>query len=139
MTEPEATMTHLTIDPKQWPELLAATSPVEVRTPEGRKLGVFTPVCEEDELYARALALFDVEEARNVAARERGDARPTAEVLDRIRRGERSLDSEKPWTEEEFRASFDWERIEALIAEHRGKGRSLREVLADLASGESGS
>lgn len=88
MTEP--TMTHLTIDPRQWPELLAATGPVEVRSPEGRKLGVFTPVSEEEnELYARAMALFDIEEARNVAARERGDARPTAEVLDRIRRGER--------------------------------------------------
>lgn len=86
MTEPEATMAHLTIDPRQWPELLAGTSPVEVRTPEGRKVGVFTPC------------------------------------------------TEKPWTEEDFRALFDFDRLRTLIEEHKGKGRSLQEVLADRAS-----
>jgi len=41
-------------------QLAAAGGPVEVKNAAGRTLGVFTPQrLSEDELYARAAALFD--------------------------------------------------------------------------------
>jgi hypothetical protein len=50
----------------------------ELRTSEGRSLGVFTPACTAEE--DRLKSLFDLEEAERILATEKGKGRQLREI-----------------------------------------------------------
>jgi hypothetical protein len=83
-------MNHVTADQVWLDRLAGIVEPVEIRTPDGKVLGCYTPAVsrEEDELYARAAAMVDSEEMERIAAAEHGKGRPLAEFLRRLEAGE---------------------------------------------------
>jgi hypothetical protein len=83
-------MNHLTADQVWLDRLAGIVEPVEIRDPDGKVLGHYTPVLsrEQEEFYARAAELFDVEEAERIAATEHGQGRPLREILERLEAGE---------------------------------------------------
>jgi hypothetical protein len=80
-------MNHITADDALLARLGGIVGPVEIQDENGKVIGHYTPVRtpEEAALYEKARALFDFEEAKRVAATERDQARPTAEVIARLR------------------------------------------------------
>ena len=70
--------------------LYGIVEPVEIRGPDGKVLGHYTPVLspEQEAFYARAAELFNVEEAERIAAAEHGQGRPLKEILRRLEAGE---------------------------------------------------
>ena len=85
-------MNHITADETLLARLRGITGPVEIRDESGKPVGRYIPVPtpeEEAALYEQARKLFDFEEAKRVAATERGQGRPLAEIL-------RRLQSEEP-------------------------------------------
>jgi hypothetical protein len=79
-------MGHLTADGALLGVLRGAAGPVEVRDANGKLVGFFTPVLEdEDALYARAAALFDPAELDDVEKNER-EWLPLRSVWERLDR-----------------------------------------------------
>lgn len=79
-------MSYLTADNPLLDRLRGIVEPVEIRDPNGKVLGHYTPVMtpEVAALYEKAKALFgpeELEEAERAAAAERGQGRPLSEIL----------------------------------------------------------
>lgn len=57
-------MNHLTADQALMERLAGIVEPVEIRNPDGKVMGTYTPVLspEEQEAYRQAAAMFDPEE-----------------------------------------------------------------------------
>jgi hypothetical protein len=74
-------MNFLTADESMLARLRGIVEPVEIRDPDGNVLGQYTPIVssEKQALYAKALKLFDLEEAKRVAAMK-GQGYTLAEV-----------------------------------------------------------
>ncbi len=75
-------MNHLTADQALIERLAGIVEPVEIRDPEGKVMGTYTPVLspEEQEWYRQAAAMFDPEELDRIE-KEGGPTCTTAEVL----------------------------------------------------------
>ncbi|HVS39023.1 MAG TPA: hypothetical protein VMS17_25920 [Gemmataceae bacterium] len=75
-------MNYLTADQPLLERLEGIMEPVEIRGPDGKVLGTFTPALspEEQEAYRQAAALFDPEELDRIE-KEGGPYYTTAEVL----------------------------------------------------------
>jgi hypothetical protein len=65
-------MNYLTADDLLLQRLQGIVDPVEIRDPSGKLLGHYTPVLspEEEEAYARAAQLVDLEEMKRLAETE---------------------------------------------------------------------
>jgi hypothetical protein len=78
-------MGQLTIDRTLLAQLLAVKEPVEIVDPDGKIVGRFTPMTEDEAERQRIASLFDLDKARETLARERGKGRPLQEILARLR------------------------------------------------------
>jgi hypothetical protein len=82
-------MNHLTADQELLERLAGLMEPAEIRDPDGKVIGRFTPVfADEEEKNKRAEKYFDLAEAERMLAEERNEGLPLAEVWRRIRAGE---------------------------------------------------
>jgi hypothetical protein len=79
-------MSHITADEIMLARLREIAVPVEIRDESGKVLGLYTPARspEEEALYERALQIIDLDQAKRVAATERGMGRTTEDVLRRL-------------------------------------------------------
>ena len=80
-------MTVLTADEVLLSRLRGVFEPVEIRDPEGKLLGHYTPALtpEEAARYAKIKDLFDLEEAERTLATQRDQGRPLADILRDLR------------------------------------------------------
>lgn len=80
-------MNHLTADEDLLDRLRGIVEPVEIRDPEGKLLGVYTPhvTAEVRALYERAKSLFNPAEVKRRAEAEKGQGAPLSEVWERLR------------------------------------------------------
>lgn len=87
-------MSYLTADNLFLDRLRGIVEPVEIRDPDGKLLGHYSPVVapEVAALYEKAQALFGPEElaeTKRTAATERGQGHTLAEVMEYLRSLER--------------------------------------------------
>jgi hypothetical protein len=82
-----ATMNYLTADQELMERLAGLRGPVEIRDPEGKVLGQFTPATDA-EASERAEKYFDLAEAERTLA-EKSQGSSLTEVWERIRALER--------------------------------------------------
>jgi len=75
-------MNHLTADQALVERLAGIVEPVEIRDPDGKVMGTYTPVLspEDQEAYRQAAAMFDPEELDRIE-KAGGPYYTTAEVL----------------------------------------------------------
>jgi hypothetical protein len=80
-------MNYLTADEDLLDRLRGIVEPVEIRDPEGKLLGVYTPhvTPEVRALYEKARKLFDPEEIKRRKTAEHGQGKTTAEVLEYLK------------------------------------------------------
>src|SRR5262249_45060569 len=85
----EGVMNYLTADESMLARLSGRVEPVEIRDPNGRVMGQYTPFVSAElaALYEKAKTLFDLEEAERVAATEREGA-----TIDEVMRRLQSLE-----------------------------------------------
>ena len=82
-------MNYLTADQALLDRLAGVMEPAEIRDPDGKVIGRFTPVfADEKEKNERAARYFDLAEAERILAEKRDDGLPLAEVWKRIHAGE---------------------------------------------------
>ena len=82
-------MNYLTADQELLERLAGAMEPVEIRDPNGKVLGRFTPVfADENERKERAARYFDLAAAERDLADDQHQGLPLAEVWKRIHAGE---------------------------------------------------
>ena len=83
----EGVMNYLTADEELLDRLRGIVEPVEIRDPDGKVLGHYTPVVspEQRERYEKARQLFDPEEIKRRKAAEHGQGKTTAEVLEYLK------------------------------------------------------
>jgi hypothetical protein len=77
----EEAMNYLTADQALLERLAGVMEPAEIRDPDGKVIGRFTPVfADEKEKEERAGRFFDLAEAERISVEERGQELPLAEV-----------------------------------------------------------
>ncbi len=82
-------MKYLTADRALLDRLAGVMEPVEIRDPDGKVIGRFTPVfTDEKERNERGARYFDLAEAERSLAEEQHQGLPLAEVWKRIYAGE---------------------------------------------------
>jgi len=76
-------MNYIIADEEMVNWLRGFLEPLEIREPNGRVLGHYTPVVPSDllEAYARAEKLFDPVETQRLSEREAGPGRPLRDIL----------------------------------------------------------
>jgi hypothetical protein len=85
----EGIMNYLTADQALLERLAGVMEPAEIRDPDGKVIGRFTPVfADEKEKNERAANYFDLAEAERLLAEERSQGCSLAEVWKRIYAGE---------------------------------------------------
>ena len=82
-------MNYLTADQALLDRLAGVMEPAEIRDPDGKIIGRFTPIfADEKEKDDRAARYFDLAEAERIVAEERDQGLPLAEVWKSIHGGE---------------------------------------------------
>jgi hypothetical protein len=84
-------MNHLTADELMLARLGGIVEPIEIRDPDGKLMGHYTPFVPPElaALYDKARKLFDPVEIERRLAESNGPGRTTAEVLERLRSSEK--------------------------------------------------
>jgi hypothetical protein len=82
-------MNYLTADQALVERLAGVREPAEIRDPDGKVIGRFTPVfADEKEKNKRAAKYFDLAEAERILVEQRDQGSSLAEVWKRIHAGE---------------------------------------------------